>query len=160
MIEEIGTVVAVKGHHIEVQTQIKTTCGSCEANDNCGTGVVARAFAPKQETLHLTCEQPAEVGQQVRLGIPEETLLGASALVYLLPLLVLIVSAVSLSLLFEALLIDSEPLLILGSFAATGISFWVIRKVLAKRPGGQLQPVILGLLPAPSKRIDVVDVSH
>jgi sigma-E factor negative regulatory protein RseC len=90
MIEEIGVICAIEQHESQqvviVETQIKSTCGSCEAQSNCGTGAIAKVFASKRETLRFRLNDMVEVGQKVSLGIPEENLLKASAMVYCLPL--------------------------------------------------------------------------
>ncbi|MFB1034367.1 MAG: SoxR reducing system RseC family protein, partial [Sinobacterium sp.] len=85
MIEEIGVICGIEQHNsqqvIIVETQIKSTCGSCEAQSNCGTGAIAKVFATKRETLRFRLDEIVEVGQKVSLGIPEENLLKASSLV-------------------------------------------------------------------------------
>ena len=98
MIEEIGVVVRIDKEkelqHIWVETDIKTTCSSCQAQANCGTSVVAKAFTNKKQQLKLAYEYPVEMGQKIKIGIPEEKLLSASLLVYLLPILGLITGSV------------------------------------------------------------------
>ncbi|MFT5676558.1 MAG: sigma-E factor negative regulatory protein RseC, partial [Paraglaciecola sp.] len=112
MIEEIGVITAIdkkdNEQYIWIETQIKTTCGGCQANDNCGTGIVAKAFTPKKEQLHLACDETVNVGQQVKLGIPEEDLLMASALVYLLPIVVVLLTAVIAQFVFPMLGLHAE----------------------------------------------------
>ncbi len=97
MIEEVGQICAIEkdasGQIIWVETQIKSTCGSCEAQSNCGTGAIAKVFARKTERLRFRWDESVTLGQKVSLGIPEENLLKAAMLVYLLPLVVLVVSA-------------------------------------------------------------------
>ena len=74
MIEEIGVICAIEHHNSQqvvlVETQIKSTCGSCEAQSNCGTGAIAKVFASKRETLRFRLNEMVEVGQKVSLGIP------------------------------------------------------------------------------------------
>ena len=102
MIEEIGVISAIQESGSEqvvlIETQIKSTCGSCEAQSNCGTGAIAKVFARKRETLKFKLNDSVKVGQKVSLGIPEESLLKASAIVYCLPLLAIIFSALNSSL--------------------------------------------------------------
>ena len=45
MLEENGTVIDIEDGVVWVQTQIKTTCGQCQAKDNCGAGAIAKAFS-------------------------------------------------------------------------------------------------------------------
>lgn len=147
MIEEIGTITAVDQDHICVETQIKTTCSGCEANDNCGTGVVAKAFAPKTERLIFRCDAKATVGQKVRLGIPETALLSASLMVYMIPLFVLIVSAVLGQSLLPAIGLGHEGFVIGFAFAATAFSFWRIKTHVGRDKSEKYHPRLLELLP-------------
>lgn len=141
MIEETGIVKKVIGNEVWIETQIKTTCGTCHVNKNCGTSVVAKAFTAKPELLKLRSLHALKEGQSVKLGIPEEQLMGASMLVYLLPILVLIVSVTSLQFVFPEL---HEAWQIVFGFSATAISFWQISKYAIKHDKGQFSPVILG----------------
>jgi len=47
MIRETATVVAVNGDTVTVEAAIKSTCNACQAQSDCGTGVISRALAPK-----------------------------------------------------------------------------------------------------------------
>lgn len=156
MIEEIGTIVAADGKFIWVETQIKTTCGGCQANDHCGTGVVAKAFAPKTDTLKLPCSEPAEVGQQVKIGIPENRLVEASALVYMVPMITLVASALLASLILPGVGLEHEGFVILFAFVATALSTVGVRRYLQSDKSGAYEPLLLGLLPRPKQIIPVV----
>ncbi|GAA0857021.1 SoxR reducing system RseC family protein [Aliiglaciecola litoralis] len=159
MIEEIGVITAVDKDHIWVETEIKTTCGGCQAQDNCGTGVVAKAFAPKKEKLILRCKQVASVGQRVKLGIEEDQLISASAIVYVLPLVIMIIAALGAQALLPSFGMEHEGWVIGASFFATLLSFkWVKRKA-TKDGDTKFQPKLLAILPAEEDMI-VVKHSH
>ena len=100
MIRETATVVAVNGDTVTVEAAIKSTCNACQAQSDCGTGVISRALAPKTQQLTLRTPMPVRVGQEVIVGIPEAGILSASAWLYLLPLIAFIGAySVSISLL-------------------------------------------------------------
>ena len=149
MIEEIGVVTAVGNGRISVQTQIKSTCSACVAESDCGTGVVAKAFAPKTDELTLECSQPVEVGQSVKLGIPESSVLSASALVYLVPLLVLLATALAGPTLVASFGLTSELWIVLLCAASTTGCFMLIRRWLGRSDNTQYQPQLLKVLPHP-----------
>ena len=86
MIRETATVVAIDGDSVTVEAAIKSTCNACEAQSDCGTGVISRAIAPKTQQLTLRTPMPVRIGQKVTVGIPEAGILSASAWLYLLPL--------------------------------------------------------------------------
>lgn len=162
MIEEIGRVTAINYQdglrYVCIETQVKTTCGGCQAKDDCGTGVIARAFSVKTNRLWLVCEQPVEIGQEVKLGIPENLLLGASLLVYMLPLMVLLVASIIGSLALPAMGIDGEGGVILLAGASAFISFYAVRHYLTRYSQGRFEPTLLAVLPQPAKQIDCLEL--
>jgi sigma-E factor negative regulatory protein RseC len=141
MIEETGVVKKVQGNEVWIETQIKTTCGTCHVSNNCGTSVVAKAFTAKPELLKLSSPHLLKEGQSVKLGIPEEQLIGASVLMYLLPILVLIMSVASIQYFIPSL---HEIWQVVFGFSATAISFWQVSKYAKRQDKGQFSPVILG----------------
>lgn len=141
MIEEIGKVVATEPGFAWIETQVKSTCGSCVANDNCGTGLVAKAFTPKPEHLYIATPSPLQVGQSVKIGIPEQHLLSASMWMYLIPIFVLIGSAASLT----QLSFLSEPMIILITFSFTFFAYWAIsRRLKSPRFKHRYAPIFMG----------------
>lgn len=147
MIEEVGRVAAVDEQHIWIETEIKTTCSACQANDNCGTGTIAKAFSPKTETLKLPRFQNVKVGQQVKLGIPEKSLLSASALVYMLPLLVMVISAVLGPFLLAQLALEHELFVVAFTLLTTSASFAWVRHHISQQAPERYQPRLLEVLP-------------
>jgi sigma-E factor negative regulatory protein RseC len=159
MIEEVGTVTAIElkqgQRYVLIETQVKTTCGVCQAKDDCGTGIVARAFSPKKEQLWLPCDQAVEIGQDVKLGIPENLLLGASLLVYILPLVMLLLASVVGSLILKIMGIDSEGAVILLAFAVASASFYGVRYYLTRYSQQRFEPSLLAVVP---QRIDCLEL--
>jgi sigma-E factor negative regulatory protein RseC len=159
MIEEIGVISAIEQHNSQqvvlVETQIKSTCGSCEAQSNCGTGAIAKVFANKRETLRFRLNEMVEVGQKVSLGIPEENLLKASAIVYCLPLLTLVLSAIVGQSLLPLLGLMAEGWLILFSVFCTYCTFMFVRRFLSRSDQGDFYPRILKTFPLEIDKIHV-----
>jgi sigma-E factor negative regulatory protein RseC len=162
MIEEIGVISAIEQHDFQqvviVETQIKSTCGSCEAQSNCGTGAIAKVFASKRETLRFRLNEIVEVGQKVSLGIPEENLLKASAMVYCLPLFALVLSALVGQSVFPLLGLMSEGWLILFSAICSYLTFRFVRRFLSNSDQGEFQPRILKVFPLEIDNIQVKQV--
>ena len=163
MIEEMGVITAIdtkdNTQYVWIETQIKTTCGGCQANDNCGTGVIAKALTPKKEQLYLACEETVNVGQQVKLGIPEENLLKASALVYLLPIVVVLITALIAQLVFPLLGLYAEGWVVISAMLAAIICFKRISVYLKHDKQADYQPQLMALVPWHGEVIDVVSVS-
>ena len=162
MIEEIGVICAIEYHNSQqvvlVETQIKSTCGSCEAQSNCGTGAIAKVFASKRETLRFRLNEMVEIGQKVSLGIPEENLLKASALVYCLPLLALVLSALVGQSILPLIGLIVEGWLILFSAFSTYFTFRFVRRFLSRSDQGDFHPRILRIFPLEIDNIQVKQV--
>lgn len=161
MIEEIGVICSVEQHNnqqvVMVETQIKSTCGSCEAQSNCGTGAIAKVFANKREMLRFQLNELVEVGQKVTLGIPEENLLKASAMVYCFPLFSLILSALIGQSILPLVGLEAEGWLILFSVMCSYLTFRFVRRFLSTADQGEFYPRILKVLPL---NVDNIPVKH
>ena len=143
MIRETATVVAVDGDSVTVEAAIKSTCNACQAQRDCGTGVISRAIAPKTQQLTLRTPVPVRIGQQVTVGIPEAGILSASAWLYLLPLIVFIGSySVSMSML-STTSFTHELWAMLPSALVTFITYKLIAYKLHRVERTKYQPVLL-----------------
>ncbi|WP_298442401.1 SoxR reducing system RseC family protein [uncultured Ferrimonas sp.] len=144
MIEAIATVEGYHHGQLTISWFSQTACGHCEQADECGSGVVAKAMAPKQNRLTLDSPTSYPVGSQLRIGIAEQDLLRASAAVYLLPLM----TGLLLAVLAQAS-IGLEGITILASLFG-GVAGWAVaRQWAAKQPKpltilGQLGQPIAG----------------
>ena len=142
MIEEMGTVVAVEDNYAWIETQVKTTCSSCKASDSCPTSTVAEAFSPKPEHIKLAVPCALVVGQQVKIGITENALLRASAMVYIMPLLLAMLALFILHV--AAPQIHELLALLVAMFAALGGFWWASRYAKADCHQAKFAPVFLG----------------
>lgn len=161
MIEEIGVICSIEQYNnqqvVMVETQVKSTCGSCEAQSNCGTGAIAKVFASKHETLRFQLNELVEVGQKVSLGIPEENLLKASAMVYCFPLFALVFSALIGQTVLPLLGLVAEGWVVLFSAICTYLTFRFVRRFLSSADQGEFYPRILRVLPL---EIDIIQVKQ
>lgn len=89
MIEETGTVVGVEGDYAWVETQRRSSCGSCEAK-GCGTGALSKVLGARSQRMKAHNPVGAESGDSVVLGIEEGVLLQGSLMVYILPLVLML----------------------------------------------------------------------
>ncbi|VAX10074.1 hypothetical protein MNBD_GAMMA25-1751 [hydrothermal vent metagenome] len=93
MIEESGTVIAIDGAFVEIEIQLRSSCGHCQVSDSCGTSVLASLFNQRRNTVRLLNHFDSSVGDEVIIGITESVLLSAALMAYMLPLLLMIVFA-------------------------------------------------------------------
>ena len=95
MITETGRVVAINGDRIWVQTIRASACESCSARSGCGQRVLAGVSGGRANQILVNNRLGAGVGDEVTVAIDESALLGASLLVYALPLVLMVLGAVS-----------------------------------------------------------------
>jgi sigma-E factor negative regulatory protein RseC len=93
MIEENATVIAIDNDKIIVESQVKSTCSSCQQVDNCGSGQISKAIPHRKLTVKLENHLNLTIGDLVVLGIPEHQLLKSAWQVYFMPLLGLLFCA-------------------------------------------------------------------
>ncbi len=93
MITENAFVDAVEGDAAWVQTQRQSACGSCGAQNACGTNVLSKVIGTKFARLRVGNPLHARPGDQVQVAIAEQVLLKGAAVVYLLPLFAFFVMA-------------------------------------------------------------------
>lgn len=94
MITETGKVVALKGNRVWVQTIRTSACQSCAARNGCGQKVLAAASGGRANQILVVNSVDARVGDEVTIGIDDQALLGASLLVYAVPLVLMVVASI------------------------------------------------------------------
>lgn len=89
MLEETAHVVEVRDGLLIAETQSRSGCSHC-GNGSCTTSVVAKLFGVRRNRLVVENSLGAEPGDQVRIGISDRSLVRASLMAYLLPLLLML----------------------------------------------------------------------
>ncbi|GAA3541211.1 SoxR reducing system RseC family protein [Zobellella aerophila] len=149
MIEEVATVVQLVPEGVVLECFSRSACGQCRQSQHCGTGLVAKALPGRSHQFVVATPLPLRVGEQVRIGIPEQSLIKSAVLIYLLPLLCVLLASLLASLLFK--LGDGGTI---ASAIAGGWLGFLLASRLARGPGfGLAGPVILGPL-IPISNID------
>ncbi|WP_295401607.1 SoxR reducing system RseC family protein [uncultured Thiocystis sp.] len=93
MIEEVASVVAVDEGGAWVETRRRSACGHCESAATCGTSALAKLFGEGRNRLRIDDPMGLRPGDRVVIGIPDGTLVRASLIAYLLPLIALAAAA-------------------------------------------------------------------
>lgn len=132
MITESGKVVAVTGEHAWVQTIRTSACQSCAARNGCGQKMLASAIGGRANQVRVFNSVNACVGEEVTLGIDESALLGASLLVYALPLLLMVIA----SMIGHHLSDGSDFAAMLGAAAGLASGFLISRQLQRRNAGG------------------------
>jgi len=124
MIEEKAVVVGIADNSVLVEASRNSACGQCASKSGCGQSSVAQWAASKM--VNISVENPQQlnvsIGDDVIVGINEQSFIKASLLLYLIPLLIMFVAGLLMTLLgFD------EPVVILSSFTALLSGFYLIR---------------------------------
>lgn len=93
MIEQKATVISRDIHQVWVEAERQSTCGQCQARKGCGTGILAKHVGQRFSRIAVKTSQDLRVGQQVMVTIPEQALLSGAVMMYLLPLLLMFITA-------------------------------------------------------------------
>lgn len=138
MITETGKVVAVSGDRVWVQTIRASACESCSARNGCGQRALAGVSGGRANQVLVTNTLGARVGDEVTVAIEESALLGASLLVYALPLVLMVVGAVTGHQLSEG----QDAAAMLGAALGMAAGFIFARRVGAN-PARDYEPRLL-----------------
>lgn len=141
MMIEQATVVEYQNGVALVQCYAKSGCGGCSAQSGCGakalSALAGEKIAPR---FSIQVDEVLEVGDQIKLGLAENTLLKSVLLIYGIPLVVLLITAVGFSQFFA-----NELMVLLTMLLSTGITFWAVKKWIDKRSQhAHFSPVFLG----------------
>jgi sigma-E factor negative regulatory protein RseC len=99
MIEEIGTVVELKGKLVALVMCTKSSlCENCATNGNCTLG-----DDNKTRLIEVQNHLAAEIGEKVRIATTTKSFLQSSFLLYIVPLIALVIGAVAGMLVGEAI---------------------------------------------------------
>ncbi len=90
MIEEVGTVVELKGKHtVMVLCQKSTLCENCASNGHCTLGDDDRT-----RLVEVSNPVGAQVGDRVLISTSTKSFLTSSFLLYIVPLIALVIGAI------------------------------------------------------------------
>ncbi len=137
MIKTLATVSEVKpitneqGITTEYQLTLRcgrsSSCQGCSAKEECGFGVVNRALPSSHIFWDIPNPTPLDIGTQVEIGIAENALMKNAAIMYLLPIVLLVLGAVIGDFILVPHFHLPEMFSIVTSFVFMGIGFFVGR---------------------------------
>jgi sigma-E factor negative regulatory protein RseC len=128
VIEETAHVIQSEGEYAWVETERRSSCGSCSANKGCGTGALSKILGRRTQRLKVLNPVGAKPGDEVILGIREQALLLGSFAVYIVPLLAMLAGGLLGELLAPQWGVASEgPSLLLGLLGLVAGFLWLKR---------------------------------
>lgn len=127
MITENAIVVSIENNQTWIETQRKSACGQCSANKGCGTSVLSKVIGNKISKIKAINNINAQVGDEVVVGLNEQSMLKGAFMVYMLPLILLFLFSIVGQLISDNLQMHNSELLVIF-FAISG--FYIgMRKV-------------------------------
>lgn len=154
MVEESGIVLSVSQGLAEVETVRTSSCTACQAKSACGHHAIAKVSSSNRMRMMVSDSFATQVGQEVVVGIPEDTLLKASIWMYLVPLVGLVLGAT-----LPGLINDSAALAAIGSIIGLAAGLAFARKASLEHANDpDFQPKILSIKTKPIQNIDVIQL--
>lgn len=100
MLTESARVVAIEPGKLWVETIRQSVCGSCAAQKGCGHGLLNQIKDGHRNYLQVSSSgfdsDDFKVDDQVTIGIPEQTVLRGSVILYLLPVACMLLASLLL----------------------------------------------------------------
>jgi sigma-E factor negative regulatory protein RseC len=94
MLEGLARVVAVEGNQVRLEPEQSSSCGHCASAAICGDkGIGTLASRLETRRFALPNELSLAIGDRVVLGIQPQSFIAASALAYVLPLMLSLICA-------------------------------------------------------------------
>lgn len=106
-----------------VRTQRQSTCNACQLKSTCGQSLIANIMSGQGIQMDVPNSVNAKKGDVVLLSIPEQGLLRASMIMFLLPLIVMLVLSAGAKLALDW----PEPVVALIGLAGLAAGFMLAR---------------------------------
>ena len=131
-----GKVIGYEKGRLIVSCQQKSSCQSCAAKSQCGTGMVVSALPSRELALKVMSDVNIATGTEVLIGCPEHTLWRFASILYLIPLFFLLIGALMgeqvaayFSLSEGVVIFSALGLMMLGIASAKCLSQWLEKKM-------------------------------
>ena len=144
MIEEKARVIAIENNQLLLEAETRAACNACAVKQGCGTSVLSKWVGRKFTRFQVPNTVNARVGDEVVVGLAEEAMLKGSVLVYLLPLLVMIGSALLADGLISTDTASRDLLVLVSAVAGFVLMLFISRWFLSTNSyRSKLTPVVL-----------------
>lgn len=131
MIEQQATVIGSDDDTVWLEAERQSTCSQCQLKKGCGTGLLANHVGKRFSRIAVNKTIDVTIGQQVRLAIPEESLLKGTFVMYIMPLVLMFLFAAA-----AQFLNFNEMIEILAGISGLLIGFYWARLRLANNKDG------------------------
>ncbi len=122
MIEQQAVVTQYDDKTVWLEAERQSTCSSCQMKQGCGTGLLSNHVGKRFSQIAVTKTEDVQLGQQVKLTIPEQALLQGAMLMYIFPLVLLFLFAA-----LAKIVNLNEFMEIFAGFSGLFIGFYIVR---------------------------------
>jgi sigma-E factor negative regulatory protein RseC len=136
MIEEHARVLQLRDKLAVIEIQRQNACQSCELSGGCGTGSLGRLLGQRAQIYTIPNEQNLKAGDDIVIGMPDRSFLLASLMMYVLPLLTMLLAALTAQLIFNA----SDGAVALIALTGLGLGLYATIRLSASDFARRFQP--------------------
>ena len=87
MITQQAIIVDIDDDTVWLEVERQSTCSQCQVRQGCGTGLLSKHVGNRFSRISVKKTNDVTIGQHVQLAIPEQHLLHATVLIYIVPLI-------------------------------------------------------------------------
>ena len=125
MIRESATVLRVQGAVVWVSCRAQAGCQRCAEGRGCGGGIFSRLLGDRLREIKTVSDRTdLQIGDQVVIGLGDSALLKAALIMYLMPLILMFVSAVVFSIASAG---HGDLPALLGAVVGLATGLWLAR---------------------------------
>lgn len=95
MIEESGRVVAVEEGAVWVESIRRAACDTCAAKSGCGQSALAKMGQQHKNHVRAISSLNHQIGDEVVIGVPEDVVMKGTLVAYMMPLVFMLVAAIT-----------------------------------------------------------------
>ena len=141
MVKEQAVVLRSEANRVAVELLRSGACEACELTPGCGTGALGRLLGHRRKPVVLETTLDLRPGDRIVLGLPDAGFLGASLLIYGLPLLGAILAALVVKVVYAL----PEAMVALAALAGLGSGLAVSGGVARSGVASRIEPRILAV---------------
>lgn len=95
MIETQARVTSVEPGFAWIESERRSGCSHCGSSGSCGVSSLSKLFGVQRVQMRLPDSLGVSPGEDIVIGLSERRLVGAAAMIYMVPLLLMIAAALA-----------------------------------------------------------------
>jgi sigma-E factor negative regulatory protein RseC len=139
MMETRARVIRVEPGYAWVESERRSGCSHCGSRESCGVSSLGKLFAVRIQRTRLPDPLGVQTGEDVVLGLSEQRLVAAASIAYMLPVFIMIATA-----LLSSGLGHGQGSVAMSSVVGLIGGLWLVRHLSCRKLSfARYQPVIL-----------------